>query len=146
MMSLLTTVLGGPLFGVVGSVVTNLIGSYQEAKRQQREYEHIEKMTKLNAEFKAQEAEHELTRTQVEAGAAGLKASYQHDALYGAVSMWAANILRFVRPGLTFLLLGLVAVFFFAGDVDRSTIVLKVTFMAEMAVSWWFVDRRIQGK
>jgi len=146
MIGILTSVLGGPLFGVIGSVVTNLLGAWQEAQRQQREYAHIEKMTEMNAKFKAQEAEHELVSTQVEGIGKMVTASYAHDASYGAVSGWAATALRFVRPLLTFLLIGMVIYFFVDGEVGKQVIVTKTLFLAEMALTWWFVDRRIKGK
>jgi hypothetical protein len=146
MLGLLTTVIGGPLFGVVGSIVTNVLGAITEARRQASEYAHIEKMTELNAKFKAEEMEHDRAKTELVTDAKMLAASYRHDASYGAVAPWAATALRFVRPLLTFLLIGMVIWFFAAGDVGREMIVSKTLFLAEMALTWWFVDRRVKGR
>jgi len=146
MLSLLTNVIGGPLFGIVGSVITNVLGAYQEAQRQKREYAHIEKMTDMNAKFKAQEAEYELVSTQVESIGETISASYAHDASYGAVGQFAATLLRFVRPTLTFMLIGMVIYFFMDGEVGKPLIVEKTLFLSEMALTWWFVDRRIKGR
>ena len=130
----------------MGSVITNVLGAYQEAQRQKREYAHIEKMTDMNAKFKAQEAEYELVSTQVESIGETISANYAHDASYGAVGQFAATLLRFVRPTLTFLLIGMVIYFFVDGEVGKPLIVEKTLFLSEMALTWWFVDRRIKGR
>ena len=146
MLELLAGIVGGPLFGVVGSIVTNVMGAITEARRQAAEYAHIEKMTELNAKFKAEEMEHDARKTEMVTDADMLAASYRHDASYGTVSPWASTMLRFVRPMLTFLLIGMVIWFFAVGDVEKSTIVTKTLFLAEMALTWWFVDRRVRGR
>jgi hypothetical protein len=146
MMDLLGTLIGGPLFGIVGSVVTNVIGSFQEAARQKREYDHIEKMTAMNAKFKAEEAEADFAVAQVDNIGQAISDSYTHDASYGEVSGWAVAALRFVRPLLTFLLIGIVTYFYITGSVEQEKIVVQVLFLSEMAVTWWFVDRRIKGR
>jgi hypothetical protein len=146
MIGLLTSVIGGPLFGIIGSFITNITGSIMESRRQTAEYAHIEKMTEMNAQFKAEEAESDFRTAQVENIGQAISDSYAHDASYGKVGQGAATVLRFVRPLLTFLLIGTVIYFYMTGSVEQEKIVLQVLFLTEMAVTWWFVDRRIKGK
>ncbi len=76
-----------------------------------------------------------------------LKGSYQHDTSYGAPSPRARSVLRFVRPALTFLVIGLVALIYFIDgegmDLDtglsiKERITMSLIMLAEIAFIWWF--------
>jgi len=117
----------GAAVGAVGSFINTGLSIWRESnqakqddKKRSDEYE----MAKLNVS----------RDTQV--------ASYKHDTDGGQASQWVINLLRLVRPSITFYALALVTLFWFtANDIDRSIIITAVLDLASMAVAWWFGDR-----
>lgn len=159
-MGFLVSLFGGPLAGLLGSIVSGVVG-YFEKKQQiaadRERFAHEEKLQEMNIAARGQEIEQENLIAQTRAMAETLSASYRHDASYGPVSAGAAAALRWVRPGLTIALLALVAALWFTapdgaitiGDETmtiREKIVSSILFMAEAAMTWWFADRRRANK
>lgn len=130
----------GATLGALGSIVNTGLGIYREKvqiaaeeKRRSDEYE----IARLNASKEKQ-------ITAINADAQSLAASYKHDTETGEASPWVINIIRLVRPSITFYALGLITVFwFFATDVDKAIIITATLDICSMAVAWWFGDRGI---
>ena len=74
-------------------------------------------------------------------------ASYAHDASYGPTTVVISSMLRFVRPVLTFGLLGFSGYIFLSVQED-PTIVRELSnqimFLTTTAVAWWFGDRSLR--
>ena len=74
-------------------------------------------------------------------------ASYSHDSMGGPSSMWVVNVLRLVRPTITFGLIILVGFLYFGADIGgRATIEASVIYLSSSAVLWWFGDRAMRSK
>ena len=92
----------------------------------------------------AQDGKYQLTS--LETDSANLIASFKHDASYGETYKWASSLLRFVRPFLTFSIIGVfVYVYYKADDFGDVTTVQRMSseicFLASTCLSWWFADR-----
>ena len=139
MLDLLGTVLTGGATGIVGSVLGkafSFLDAWQEEKKAGADHLRTLEMLKLQGEMKADEAENEM---QI--------ASYTHDTGIGTASLFVINILRLVRPILTFSLIGLLGILYFQSDAGgKATIEASVIFMASSAVLWWFGDRALRKK
>jgi hypothetical protein len=161
MMGFLVTLFAGPFAGILGSLIsagTSFFERKQKMEERAAEMAQEIKLQEMNIAARGQEMENEALIAHTNAVAQQLEASYQHDASYGPVGQTAATVLRFVRPALTFLLIGLVALIYFTmpdaqivDDVGVATslgemVVLKVLFLAEAATVWWFLDRRRTNK
>lgn len=155
--SIATTLFAGPAVGLFGSLISGVMGYFE--RRQQLEHDkakwaHETSLQELNMKARGQELEAEDQIAQTHMISETLKGSYEHDASYGPTSPWASNALRFVRPLLAFSLLGLVGWFWFSAPLMqvadnltlREAIVLKTLFLAEVAVTWFFADRRRANK
>jgi hypothetical protein len=147
MIEILTTVFGGPIVGVLGSVVSGVVGYFE--KQQQIEsdrvrFAHEAHLLEKHIAARGQELESERDIAAISADASMLRGSYRHDASYGDTGPIVNSILRLVRPILTIALIGLVAALVIAQDqtLDRQGIALKVLFLCEVAITWWFADRR----
>ncbi|MCO6440295.1 MAG: hypothetical protein J5I81_04245 [Nitrococcus mobilis] len=146
MLDLLLNVLTGGGLGLLGSIVSKVLGLFEAAqKRKDRAmaFAHELKLLELQSRERSVEREHELAIAQ-EATWAGIRtASYEHDESYGTNGFTAW--LRWVRPALTLLLIALTAVVFFS-TTDfgvRAEIANAVVVMAMMALTWWFGDRQM---
>jgi hypothetical protein len=151
MLGIATSVFGGPIVGVLGSVVSGVVGYFE--KKQQIEsdklkFQHEEALLDKQIAARTSEMESEEAIAGMAADAAALKGSYRHDASYGETGPIIASVLRLVRPMLTLILIGLVALIVVLDDsaIDRQGVALKVLFLAEVAVTWWFADRRKAAK
>lgn len=160
-MGFLVSLLGGPIVGVLGSAISAGVGYFerkQKMEEKQMDYAQETKLQEMNIAARSAEMESEAAIAHTAAVAKSLSASYKHDASYGQVSQTAATVLRFVRPVLTVFLLLLVAVVYFTlpeskivGEDGVATtvgemVVLKIMFLSEVALTWWFVDRRKANK
>ena len=124
----------GALIGGAGSFINTGLSIWRDSlqakadeKRRSDEYE----MAKLNTS----------RDTQV--------ASYKHDTDGGQASILIVNILRMVRPLITFYALGLIAFFWFSPEVsptDQGIIVSRILDVASMSVAWWFGSRDLAKK
>jgi len=112
----------------------------------------------MNIKARGAEMEQEALIAMTKANAEMLSSSYRHDESYGTPSEWVGNFLRLVRPFLTACLIGLTAAIFFTVTNDaeilvgedavpiKVLIIKSVLFMTEMAVAWWWGDRRRANK
>lgn len=151
MLSVLTSLFAGPAVGIFGSVVSGITGYFERKQQMEADaakYAHETNLLQLQMQARGQELESEERIAAIAADTAAMKASYQHDTGYGETGPIMSGVLRMVRPVLTFALIGLVAVILMADvkGVDMKEIALKVVFLAEVAVSWWFADRRRSRK
>ena len=139
MLELLGTVLTGGVTGIVGSIIGkafSFLDAWQEEKKAGADHQRTLEMLKLQGEMKADEAENEMRI-----------ASYTHDTGIGTASLFVINILRLVRPILTFTLICLVGILYFQSDAGgKATIEASVIFMASSATLWWFGERSLRKK
>ncbi len=152
MLDLIATVASGGATGILGSVVG---GAFKWLDRREERREaadrraHELRLQELQMRVRDAETENELAVVAAEASRDRLMASYAHDSASGRVPPWVASALRFVRPALTFGLVGLTAAIYFAMDVDavvdgvalKAYIVNAVVYTTSAAVLWWFGDR-----
>ena len=104
-------------------------------------------MLELQNRLGAEESERELAIAESTAAADVRTASYGHDSSVGVGSAWVVNVLRLVRPVLTFTLIVLVGIVYFKSDIGgKATIELSVLFMCSSSVLWWFGDRALRKK
>jgi len=90
-------------------------------------------------EARAQESEIEIELANQAGSWAGLNASIKAEASSGVASKWVINILRLVRPSLTFLLWIITAGIFL--HTQNEAIAEAAVFAATAATLWWFGDR-----
>jgi hypothetical protein len=146
MWELLGSVLTGGATGLLGMVVTSGL-SIWEAKEKRETLKvtqsHELVLLEKQAEIRGREIESEQAIAEMNAAAARLAASMEHDASYGKPSKAVGNVLRFFRPLLTLFLLGLVAaIYFTTRDLGTETEITNgVLYMATAAGLWWFGDR-----
>ena len=129
----------GGATGIIGSVIGkafSFLDSWQEEKKAGADHQRTLEMLEMQGKMKADEAENEMRI-----------ASYGHDTGIGTASLFVINILRLVRPVLTFTLILLVGILYFQADVGgKATIEASVIFMASTATLWWFGDRSLRKK
>lgn len=122
----------GAIVGAAGSFINTGLSIWregQQAKIDEKKRSDEFEMAKLNA----------ARDTQV--------ASYKHDTDGGQASLWVVDLLRLVRPVITFYALALITVFWFSANVvDKGLIVASILDVASMSVAWWFGDRTIGRK
>lgn len=120
----------GAAVGAVASIFNQGVSIYrdrQQAKIDERRRSDELEMAKLNAQ----------SNTQI--------ASYKHDTDGGQASLWIIDVLRLVRPAITFYALALITIFYFyASDIDRGLIIASVLDVASMSVAWWFGSRDLK--
>ena len=150
MFDLIATVLTGGATGIIGSVigkVFSFVDVWAENKKADAEHKRTIEMLELQSRLGAEESERELAVAESAAAADIRTASYKHDSSVGMGSIWVVDVLRMVRPILTFTLIVLVGIIYFkSGEVDKSTINLSVLYMCSSAVLWWFGDRSLRPK
>tara|TARA_R110002110_G_scaffold401408_1_gene618238 strand:+ start:1059 stop:1520 length:462 start_codon:yes stop_codon:yes gene_type:complete len=147
MFSAIAAIFGGPIVGVLGSLVSGVVGYFerkQQIEADKAKYAHEKKLLDMQHAMRGREMENERAIATMETDAQNLSASYMHDASYGQATQWVVNVLRLVRPALTVALVGIVAYMVVANTagVEGQKIATKVLFLAEVAVTWWFADRR----
>lgn len=160
-MGFLASLIGGPIVGIFGSLISGFMSIYERKQKldeRREEMSHELKLQEMNINARGKELESEALIAHTQAVAESLAASYQHDASYGPIGQIAATVLRFVRPALTFLLLGLVGSIYFTmpeGKIAQpdgvvttlgEMVIFKIMFLSEVAVTWWFLDRRRTNK
>ena len=148
MFDLIGSVLTGGATGILGSVIGQ-VGRFLETKQKLKkmaiEFQHELNLQELQFEARTAELENEQAIAEAGAMATMKSASYAHDASYG--SSVIGNILRFVRPILTFMLLGF-SVYVFLQALDNVEIKREISnqimFLTTTAVAWWFGDRSMK--
>ena len=139
----------GGVLGVVGSLIGKVAGYFelkQKMKLEEIKNKHSLALMDKQAELQklAQDGKYQLTS--LETDSANLIASFKHDASYGETYKWASPLLRFVRPFLTFSIIGVfVYVYYKADDFGDVTTAQRMSneicFLASTCLSWWFADR-----
>ena len=119
----------------------------QEEKKADHDHERTIALLELQNKFGAEENEREMAIAQSKIDADSRMASYSHDSMAGTGSLWVVDLLRLVRPILTFALILLVGILYFkAIPAGRATIEASVIYMASSSVLWWFGDRAMRSK
>lgn len=132
----------GAALGAIGSIFNTGLSIYRDKQQFQADKEKRSdefEMAKLNAQ-----------RDTDVANASDDKdvrvASYAQDSAIGQGSQWVVNLLRLVRPALTFYALALITLFWFTilDEESKKLIVASVLDLAAMAIAWWFGERGIK--
>ena len=134
----------------MGSVIGkafSFLDSWQEEKKANNEHGRTLELLELQNKLGAEESEREMAIAQSKIDADSRMASYSHDSMVGASSVWVANLLRLVRPVLTFSLIILVGILYFkAVPEGRATIEASVIYLCSSSCLWWFGDRAMRKK
>lgn len=140
MVEAILTGLAGGGSGFLGSIASRFMGIFEareKTKMLKLEHEHELKLLELQQREASEEREHEFAIVNTQAQTQTLNASYQHDSGYNK------SALRWVRPILTFMLVGTCAgMFFSTNDAEmQQRIIDQVLYLAGLALGWWFGDR-----
>jgi len=150
MLDLLGTVLTGGVTGIVGSIIGkafSFFDAWQEEKKADNDHERTIALLELQNKFGAEENERETAIAQSKVDADSRMASYSHDSMAGTGSLWVVDLLRLVRPVLTFSLIILVGILYFkAVPEGRATIEASVIYLCSSSCLWWFGDRAMRKK
>ena len=158
MLDFVMTILSGGATGLLGSLISTGFKFFQGIQDRKEAAEirtHELALQRLAIETGQAETESELKIIQEESRRDQLVASYRHDSEIGRSSRWVINILRLVRPLLTFALIALTAWIYFkltdalAGGnaaVLREYIVHTIVYTTSAAVLWWFGDRALNPR
>jgi len=150
MLDLLGTVLTGGVTGIVGSIIGkafSFFDAWQEEKKADNDHERTIALLELQNKFGAEENERETAIAQSKVDADSRMASYSHDSMAGTGSLWVVDLLRLVRPVLTFSLIILVGILYFkAAPGGRATIEASVIYLCSSSCLWWFGDRAMRKK
>ena len=139
----------GGILGLAGSLVNkvaNYFATKQQMKFEELKNRHSLALIEKQAQLQQMQLDGKFQIAALETDSANLVASYKHDASYGETYKWASSLLRFVRPGLTFAILGIfVYVFYSANDFGHVNMIenmaSQTSMLASMVLSWWFSDR-----
>ena len=150
MIYIIASVLTGGATGIIGSAI-GTVGRFlekrQELKQMKLEFDQELQLQQLQITARKDELESEQAIAQAQADADVRTASYSHDASYGVVTPIISSILRFVRPVLTFGLLGFSGYIFFSVQGDPTImreLSNQIMFLTTTAVAWWFGDRSLR--
>ena len=132
----------GGVFGLIGTAFGRITGIFERREAHKQEvarWEHEYRLHELNMKSREQESRIELELADQTGSWNGLAASIQADAAIGRASKWVINLLRLVRPSLTFLLWLITAGIFV--QTQNQAIVEAAVFAATASTLWWFGDR-----
>lgn len=150
----------GGLFGMLGTIGGRVLGIFEARDKRKhdlalrafradenahdlivldRNLTHEKELHQLNMEQGARETENELALIRTNQSYAGLAVSMAHDTAAGVASQWVINVLRLVRPVLTFTLW--VVVFSLVKIGANPNYVKQAIFAATASTLWWFGDR-----
>jgi hypothetical protein len=132
----------GGVFGIIGTTLGRVPQFFE--RRQTYEHErarwlHELKLHELHQRARAQETEAELALVAQSGSCEGLEASLLAEASLGEASKWVINLLRLVRPVLTFLLWMITGLIFL--QTQDGSVIEAAVFAATAATLWWFGDR-----
>ena len=150
MIDLLGSIFSGGALGFLGGIATQVIGLFQMGqmrKNKKLDYAHDEKkwdyeakLINLQMEAAQQESENQLELATVLGSYSGLETSIKDQTtITRRAAVWVVNILAFVRPVLTVVLLGYMG--YLAIWADLVFAQKEAVFLASAAVMWWFGDR-----
>ena len=148
MLALIGTVLAGGATGLLGSVFSSAIGLFKDWRKEkadQAAFDREIQLLQMQSDIAIAESENEAKIAMEAAYTEMRKASYDHDSKVGRTSIWVNDILRMVRPSLTFILIILVGVIYLTEDAHRAEITHSVLYMMSSAVLWWFGDRALKN-
>jgi hypothetical protein len=97
----------GGVFGLIGTAFGRIAGFFErrdENAQEQARWVHEYRLHELNMKARAQESEIEIELAAQAGSWKGLEASIFADSANGHASQWVINVLRLVRPCLTFIL------------------------------------------
>jgi len=150
MLDLLMTAFTGGATGIIGSIIGkafSFLDFWVEEKKADSEHGRTIQLLELQNKLGAEENERELEIVKTKAAGDARTASYQHDIFLGNGSVWVVDVLRLVRPVLTFTLIILVGILYFQSDINGKNIMeASVVYMCSSCVLWWFGDRAIRKK
>ena len=127
MLDLLTNALGGGALGVLLRIGNGFFENYKAGQDHKRKLEEA----KVMAEIASDKAKWDA-----------FTASQQAATPPANISTWAANVITLFRPGITLLLLVLVAVVFFrVTESEQAEMIDEIQFCAFNCIGWWFGDR-----
>ena len=132
----------GGVFGIIGTTLGRVAGFFElrdENVHEKARWKHEYRLHELNMQARAQESEIELELAAQAGSWKGLEASIQAEAESGNASLWVINLLRLVRPSLTFLLWVITVGIFL--QTQNQAIAEAAVFAATAATLWWFGDR-----
>ena len=132
----------GGVFGILGTALGRVAGFFErrdENAQEQARWGHEYRLHELNMRARAQESEIEIELAAQAGSWAGLNASIQAESSSGVASRWVIDLLRLVRPSLTFLLWIITAGIFV--QTQNQAIAESAVFAATAATLWWFGDR-----
>jgi len=135
----------GGVFGLIGTTLGRVAGIFErrdENAQEKARWNHEYRLHELHMQSRVQESEIELELAAQAGSWKGLEASIQADAASGQASLWVINLLRLVRPSLTFLLWLIAAGIFL--QTQNQAIAEAAVFAATAATLWWFGDRAIR--
>jgi hypothetical protein len=146
-LEIIGSVLTGGATGLVGTILSSVLGmveASQKRKEKALDYAHEMNLLEMQGNQRGVELENERLIALEASMSAMRTASYEHDASYGQASQGVVNTLRFVRPVLTLLLVGLTAgIYFTTDDLGiRTEVNATVLFCTTAALVWWYGDRR----
>ncbi len=137
----------GGVFGLIGTALGRVAGIFERRDKNAHEkarWSHEYRLHELNMRARAQESEIEIELAAQAGSWAGLEASIKAEAGSGEASKWVINVLRLVRPSLTFLLWIITAGIFL--KTQNDAIAEAAVFAATAATLWWFGDRAPKPK
>ena len=132
----------GGVFGLIGTALGRAAGFFErrdENAQEQARWGHEYRLHELNMQARAQESEIEIQLAAQAGSWAGLEASIRAESSSGRASQWVINLLRLVRPCLTFILWIITAGIFI--QTQNQSIAEAAVFAATAATLWWFGDR-----
>ena len=132
----------GGVFGLIGTAFGRVAGFFERRDENAQEvarWGHEYRLHELNMKARAQESEIEIELAAQAGSWAGLEASIKAEAASGTASRWVIDVLRLVRPALTFLLWIITAGIFL--QTQNQAIAEAAVFAATAATLWWFGDR-----
>ena len=143
---LITSAVGGGLFGILGTVA-NRVGGYFEKKQEfvqeTRRWDHEKGLLELQMKAKTEETEQEIQLADTHGGWEGLKASLEAESSIGDSYKWVNAVRALTRPALTLILWFLVGLVYITTQDQGlwEQITETITFAATAATLWWFGDR-----
>ena len=132
----------GGVFGLIGTALGRVAGFFErrdENSQERARWVHEYRLHELNMKARAQESEIEIELAAQAGSWGGLNASINAEAKIGSASKWVIDVLRLVRPSLTFLLWIITAGIFL--KTQNQAIAEAAVFAATAATLWWFGDR-----
>lgn len=140
----------GGLLGVAGSLVGKIANYFelkQKMKLEEIQNQHSLAVMDKQAELQKMAHQGQFKLASLETDSANLIASFKHDASYGETYKWANSLLRFIRPLLTFSVVGVFVYVYFKseqmGDLDTvQRMSNEICFLTSTCLSWWFGSRK----